>query len=158
RPAAYKVGLAMLCTAAPLVVALTALAVGLSRAAAAVTAILTMLIWWGEPTRAALEEGQIDFLLAALAALVQVGLLVRFDMSPGPLAWFGILISGCLGWFAHPLFFALGLALAMIYYLSVGVRHHLFWHLALLIGLGGALACHGFWLLEWIRSWWIQSP
>ena len=158
NPAAYKVGVFALCTLVPLAVAVSALAAGLNRAGAALASLLACLVWWGEPARMALKEGQIDLLLAALAALTQVGLLIRFDKSPGPLTWVGLVVSGYLGWFSHPLFFALGLPLALVYYLSVGPRHQLFWHLALLVGLAGALACHGFWLLEWVKSWWIQAP
>jgi hypothetical protein len=158
RPAAYKIGVAILCLLAPLIVALAGASAGLNRVSACLASALAVLVWWGDPCRSALEAGQIDLLLATLAAVAQVGLLIRFDRAPGPLTWIGILISGYLGWFAHPLFFALGLPLALIYYLTVGPRHRLIWHLALLVGLAGALLSNGFWLLEWVRSWWIQAP
>jgi hypothetical protein len=69
-----------------------------------------------------------------------------------------LLFAGCLGWFAHPLFFVLLLPLGLVYYLSVGARHRLGWHLALLGTLIGALAGNSFWLIDWASYWWIRLP
>jgi hypothetical protein len=158
RPAAYKAGLAACWLAVPLLLAAAARNAGLNRAAAFFTAAGGLLVWWGAPGRAALEAGQLDLLLASLAALVQTALLLRFDRHPDVVAWLGILASGYLGWFMHPLFFALLLPLALLFYLSTGARHGLVWHLALLAGLGGAVAVNAFWLSDWVGYWWIRSP
>src|SRR5262249_41358034 len=41
----------------------------------------------------------------------------------------------------------------------VGTRHQfLAWHGALLAGLLGGLAVNLFWLVDWVRHWWIRSP
>jgi hypothetical protein len=158
RPAAYKVGLAVCCLLAPLFLTAAARGAGLSRAAACLATGLGLLVWWGRPARDALDAGDVDLLAAALAALAQFGLLLRFDRAPGPVPWLGILAAGYLGWFAHPLFFAVLLPLALVYYLSVGCRHGLVWHLALLAGLAGAVALNAFWLRDWVAYWWLRSP
>jgi hypothetical protein len=158
RPAAYKVGLAVCCLLAPLLLWAAARGAGLSRAAACLATGFGLLVWWGRPAREALDAGDVDLLLAALAALAQFGLLLRFDRAPGFVPWLGILAAGYLGWFAHPLFFAVLLPLALVYYLSVGVRHGLVWHLALLAGLAGAVGLNAFWLRDWVAYWWIRSP
>jgi hypothetical protein len=158
RPAAYKVGLAVCCLLAPLLLLAAARGAGLSHAAACLATGFGLLVWWGQPARDALDAGDVDLLLAALAALAQFGLLLRFDRAPGLVPWLGILAAGYIGWFAHPLFFAVLLPLALVYYLSVGVRHGLVWHLALLAGLAGAVALNGFWLRDWVAYWWLRSP
>ncbi len=158
RPAAYKVGLAACCLLAPLLLTAAARGAGLSRAAAGLATGLGLLVWWGGPARDALAAGDLDLLLAALAALAQFGLLLRFDRAPGLLPWLGILAAGALGWFAHPLFFAVLLPLALLYYLTVGCHHGLAWHLALLAGLAGAVAVNAFWLRDWVAYWWLRAP
>src|SRR5262249_43384208 len=132
RPTAYKLGLALCFALVPLLLAAAARCAGLPRAGATMAALLGLLVWWGHPCRNALEAGQFDLLLATLAALLQVSLLIRYDRAPGVTVWLGLVAAGYLGWFAHPFFFALQLPLGLVYYLSVGHRHALLWHLALL--------------------------
>jgi hypothetical protein len=158
RPAAYKIGLAACCLLVPLLLAAAARGAGLSWAVATLATGLGLLVWWAEPARDAIGAGDFDLLLAALAALAQFGLLLRFDRVPGLGCWLGLLAAGSLGWFAHPLFFAVLLPLALVYYLTVGCRHGLPWHLALLAGLTGAVAANAFWLRDWVAYWWIRSP
>lgn len=158
RPAAYKVGLAVCWLAVPLLLASAARNVGLNRAAAFAVTLAGLVVWWGAPCRGALEAGQLDLLLAALLALVQTALLLRFDRAPGLSTWLGLLASGYLGWFLYPPLFALLLPLALVFYLSVGVRHALFWHLALFAGLAGGVAVNAFWLADWCGHCWIHEP
>jgi hypothetical protein len=158
RPAAYKLGLAACWLAVPLLLAAAARNVGLNRAAACGVAAAGLLVWWGAPCRTALEAGQLDLLLAAPFALVQVALLLRFDRAPNVSTGLGILVAGCLGWYAQPLFFALLLPLALLFYLSVGARHALPWHLALFAALAGGIAANAFWLTDWFNSCWIHEP
>ena len=75
-------------------------------------------------------------------------------------------------WYGAPGYFVLGAAhalvfwatisfltpLVLIYYLSVGTRHCLLWHLALLGGFAGAVASNAFWLTDWVNYWWIRAP
>jgi hypothetical protein len=158
RPAAYKVGLAVCWLLVPLLLAAAARNVGLNRAAAFAVAALGLLVWWGGPCRAALEAGQLDLLLAALAAVVHTALLVRFHRKPCVSAWLGILASGYLGWFTHPLLFLLLSPLALIFYLSAGARHSLPWHLALFAALAGGVAVNAFWLADGVATCWIREP
>lgn len=158
RPAAYKLGVAVLCAVVPLVLFTAARSVGLGRAAACLACLLGLLVWWGQPCRDALEAGEVDLLLATLLVLVQAGLLIRFHSDPGLLSWLGVVGAALLGWFAHPLLLVLLLPLFLIYYLSVGTRHRLAWHLTLLGGLLAAIAVNGFWLIDWITYWWIRVP
>jgi hypothetical protein len=159
RPVVYKVGLALCFLAIPWLLLTGARSAGFGRAVSFLATTLGLLVWWSAPGRQALEAGDLDLHLAALAALAQAGLLVRFDRAPGFAAWLGILAAGCLGWFAHPLYFALTLPLVLIYYLSVGARHRLAaWHLALWTALLGGLAVNLFWLTDWVAYWWIRSP
>src|SRR5260370_24912777 len=46
----------------------------------------------------------------------------------------------------------------LIYYVSVGARHGLVWHLAFLSALAGGVAANSFWLFDWLGYWWIRAP
>lgn len=157
-PAAYKIGLAFICAAVPWFVFLAARGVGMKRASACLASVLALLVWWGQPGRETLESGDIDLLLATLMVLTQAGLLIRYHNDPGPLSWLGVVATTLGGWFAQPLLPALLLPLFLIYYLSVGARHQLAWHLALLGGLLGSIAVNSFWLIDWIGYWWVRVP
>src|SRR6266851_472941 len=84
RPAAYKVGLAICCLCVPLVLVLAGRSFGLRWTAACLAAGFGLLAWWGKPGRDALETGDLDLLLAGLAALAEFGLLIRWNRRPGP--------------------------------------------------------------------------
>ena len=104
------------------------------------------------------KAGDLDLLLGALAALAQAGLLLRFHREPGFGSWLALCGSSCLGWFAYPPLFALLLPLVLIYYLSIGARHHMAWHFALLAGLAAGVGPNFFWLIDWLKYWWIRVP
>ncbi len=157
-PAAYKIGHASLCMVAPLLLFLAARGAGLAPGVAVLATGLGQLVWWGRPGREALEAGDSDLLLAALMALAQAGLLLRYHQRPCPLSLLGVVLTGFVGWFAHPLLQALLLPLFLIYYLSAGIRHRLIWHLPLLVGLVVAVAANFFWLIDWVGYWWIRVP
>jgi hypothetical protein len=156
--AAYKIGLAICCCLAPALLLLAGRGFGLSRGLSCAATTLGLMIWWSTPGRALLEAGDIHLLIGALIGLVCIGWLVRFDQAPDLKRWLVLLFAGCLGWFAHPVFFVLLLPLALIYYLSVGARHRMGWHVALASALLGALASNGFWLVDWASYWWIRLP
>jgi hypothetical protein len=158
RPAVYKVGLAIGCCLAPLLLILAARGFGLSWGLSSAATAVGLMVWWSTPGRALLEAGQMHLLIGALIGLIFVAWLVRFDQQPDLKSWLVLLFAGCLGWFAHPVFFALLLPLALIYYLSIGARHQLGWHVALGSTLFGALASNGFWLVDWAGYWWIRLP
>ena len=159
RPGAYKVGLALTCVLVPVLLLLACRGAGLSMAATFWATAAGQLVWWGVPGQQALQAGDLELLLAALAVLAHVGFLLRYHREPGLTAWLGLLLTGCVGWFAQPLVFPLLLPLLLVYYLSVGARHpSLWWHLTLLASQVGALAVNGYWLSDWVRHWWIRRP
>jgi hypothetical protein len=158
RPAAYKLGLAVLGTLAPWLVMAGARGAGLSRAAACLAAGLSVLVWWGQPCRDALDAGDVDLLLAGVLAVTHAGQLLRYHRDPGPRGLFGAALTGFIAWLAHPLVPALLLVPFLVYYLSVGARHPLAWHVLLLGSLSAAIAANAFWLLDWVDYWWIRLP
>ncbi len=158
RPAVYKVGHALLCLLVPVVLFLAARGVGLGRATACLACALGLLVWWGGPCQSALLAGDSDLLLASMMVLGQASFLIRYHLAPGPLSLAGVVFTGLVGWFAHPLLFVLLLPLFLVYYLSVGARHQLPWHYPLLGGLLAAIAANFFWLGDWVAYWWIRVP
>jgi hypothetical protein len=159
RPAVYKVGLALASLLVPWLLLLACRGAGLSPCATCLATAAGLLVWWGEPGRKALEAGDLELLLAALAALAHTGLLLQYDRAPGFRAWLGLLLTGAFGWFAHPLLFPMLLPLLLIYYLSVGVRHARFsWHFALFVSETAAVGVNLFWLTDWVSYWWLRSP
>jgi hypothetical protein len=158
RPTAYKLGLALCCLAAPFPLFVAARGSGLERPAACLATALGTLVWWGVPGRQLLEAGDLDVLLVGLAALAWLGLLTQFHRVPSFRCWLGVLASGALGWFAEPCVFVQLLPLLLIYYLSVGTRHGLAWHVALLAGLAGSLLVNLWWLPDWLAYCWVRSP
>jgi hypothetical protein len=158
RPAAYKVLLASLVAVVPWLSFLAARGVGLSRAGACLACVLVLLVWWGQPCREALLAGEVDLLLASLMVLTQAGLLIRYHRAPDVRGLAGIIATGLLGWFAHPLLMALLLPLFVIFYVSVGTRHGWAWNAALLAGLLAAIGVNAFWLADWVDYWWIRVP
>jgi hypothetical protein len=158
-PRAYKIGLAVVCCLIPLLLVLAARGAGLGPGAACLAGALGMLIWWGDPCQKLLNAGDLDLLLSVFSALVHLGLLLWFHRLPNLAAWTGLLLSGCVGWFAQPLLFTLLLVpMLLVYYHGVGVRHRFGWHLALLAGLVGGLALNTFWLIDWVEYWWLRVP
>jgi hypothetical protein len=158
RPAAYKLGLALCCCLVPVLLMLASRGFGLGRGLSCAATALGQMVWWSTPGRALLEAGDLHLLMGALVGLVSIAWLVRFDQGPDLKGWMVLLFAGCLGWFAHPVLFALLLPLGLIYYLSVGARHRLGWHVALAATLVGALASNGFWIVDWASYWWIRLP
>jgi hypothetical protein len=159
RPAAYKLGLASFCCLVPLLVACAAWGVGLGPGARCLASVLAVLVCWSDPCRALLVDGDLDLLIAGLAALLHAALLVRLDRQPGLTAWVGLLASSAVGWFAQPLLFGvLAIPLLLIYYLTAGVRHGPFWHATFLAALAGGMAANSFWLVDWFNYWWVLNP
>jgi hypothetical protein len=158
RQAAYKIGVAICVCLVPILIALSAWGLRFCRAATCLAVAFGLLIWWSGPGQDALTDGALDLLLSSLCGLASISLLVRFDREPGVFGWFALVLTTCVGYYAHPLLLILLLPVALLYFLSVGARHSLIWHLALLSNLGIALLANSFWLLDWARSWWIRLP
>jgi hypothetical protein len=158
RPCIYKWGLFGLCIAAPCVFAGAARGAGMSRFRACLACGLGMLVWWGRPCRDLIEAGDIDLLSAALAVLAETGLLLRYHRAPGPLSLLGVALTAFLGWYCHPLLMAVAAPLVLIYFFTVGARHHLLWHTCLAAAIAAPVAANLFWLQDWIDYWWLRTP
>ncbi|MFO0846807.1 MAG: hypothetical protein U0797_31320, partial [Gemmataceae bacterium] len=144
-PAAYKVGLAGLCLVVPLGLFVAARATGQCRGVSLLVTLLGLCVFWSRPGREALEAGDVDLLLGSLMLLVQVGMLVRYHRDAGVVSLAGVVLSGLVAWFAHPLLSLLVLPLLLVYYLAVGHRHRPLWHVPLFAGLLLAVAGNAFW-------------
>jgi hypothetical protein len=158
RPAAYKIGLAVCCLLAPVILLLAARGFGLGAGASTLVVCLGLLIWWGSPCRNALETGELDLLMGALLSVAFVSGLIAFDRRPRIHIWLGLLLAGSIGWFTHQLLALLLLPVVLVYYLSVGAKHRTAWHLALAGCILAALTVNGFWLPSWLTSWWMHLP
>ncbi len=158
QPCVYKLGLAGLCLLAPCVFAGAARGAGMSRFRACLACGLGLLVWWGKPCRDLIEAGDVDLLTAALSVLAETGLLLRYHRAPGPLSLMGVALTAFLGWYCHPLFMAASAPLVLIYFFTVGARHHLLWHTCLAAALAIPVAANLFWLWDWIDYWWLRTP
>jgi hypothetical protein len=157
RPGAYKLGLALCCFVGPLLIFLAGRGTGLGVGANTVAVAASLLVWWSSPCRQLLEAGDLGFLLSGLAVVAGAGTMIHYHRIPGLSSWLGVVFSGCVGWFGQPLLFIAFLPLAFIYYLSVGTKHRLGWHVALLCAFAAPLAVHSFWMYDWLSYWWIRA-
>jgi hypothetical protein len=159
QPAAYKIGFAVLCLLVPCFLLIACKAINLGHATSLLATMLGLLIWWGPHGRSAILTGDFELYLAALAALAHVGLLVAYHRTGSVTAWFGLLITGGMGWFLQPLFFPIALPVLLVYYLSVGVKHEfLAWHVAFWSAEILAVLINLPWLIDWLDSWWLRTP
>jgi len=159
QPAAYKIGLACVCLLVPILLIVACRGAGLDHPTTLVATLLGLLVWWGPLGRGALEAGDSEILLAALAGLAHVGCLIAFHRQPSMANWLGLLLTACLGWFLQPLLFPIALPILLGYYLSVGVKHDfLTWHAAFWLAEQSAVAINLYWLVDWVGYWWLRSP
>jgi hypothetical protein len=156
--AAYKVGLAVCCLLVPLAFAGVARGVGLGPGVACLTAALGVAAWWAPPTAALLVAGDLDLLIGGLAGLVHLSWLARFGRRPNLDSWLVLLVTSCLGWFAHPVLWAALAPVALAYYLATAARRGLGWHLALAGVAAGGLLANAESLADWGRYAWIRMP
>ncbi|MFO0877233.1 MAG: hypothetical protein U0840_07645 [Gemmataceae bacterium] len=157
-PAAYKICLGVICLLVPLLLHVAARGAGLSRGCSVLAALLGMAVLWGKQGRDALEAGDIDLLLGALLLITQAGMLVHYHHVPGIVGLLGVVLSGLLAWFVHPLLALLLFPLFLVYYFTVGHRHRPMWHIPLLAGLLLSVGGNSFWMGELIDHWWIRVP
>jgi hypothetical protein len=158
RPSAYKIGFAACCLAVPFLLLLSARGLGLGTFASLLATAFGQVVWWGGPCRQLLQAGDLDLLLASLAGLTAVGALVLYHRAPGPGGWIGLFASSAAGLFAQPILYASFFPLLLVYYLSVGARHRLAWHVALLVCLVSSVLTNCFWLGDWFAYWWVRLP
>jgi hypothetical protein len=155
-PAAYKIGLAVLCLSVPWVIWLSARSAGLCRGISFVACLAGQMTWWSHVGQQALQAGDVDLLLATLMLLLQLGSLRRFHVVPGILPLMSITLTAIVTWFAHPLLALASVPLFLVYYFTVGLKHRLLWHLCLFVALLLGPAVNSFWLLDWLSYSWIR--
>jgi hypothetical protein len=158
RPAAYKLGLFVCVLLVPLAFVVAARGAGLPAGAAVLAGAGGMLLGWSGPVRHLIEEGDLDFFLAGLAAIVFVAWLARYAKWFGIDSWFVLAGVAVVGWYAHPLVWVGLFPLVVGYYLVLAPRHGLAWHLGLLGTTAAGLAPNLWWLTDWGRYWWLRQP
>ncbi len=158
RPMFYKLGLAGCWLLVPLGLWCAASSLGMRNGSRWLAVLLGMLAWWGKPASALVQAGDLDLLLGSVALLLLACLLARLHCRPTPSIFLGVFAAAALSWYAQPVLCLLYAPVILIYYVSVGPRHGVGWHLGLLSAQAGALILNGFWLVQWFEYWWILSP
>ena len=87
NPAAYKLGVFFFVLMVPMAFIAAARGAGLPAGAAVLAGCLGMLVGWSPAVRHMLDDGQLDFLAAGLAAVVFVPWLGRYARMPGVESW-----------------------------------------------------------------------
>ena len=157
-PSAYKRGLFLCLLLIPLTFVLAGRGAGLSPGASVLAGAGGILICWSGPVRALIEEGELDFLMAGLGAIIFVGWLARFSRWCTADACAVLALTAAAGWYAHPLIWLGLLPVVIGYYLVFAPRHGPAWHLGFLgISVAG-LVPNLWWLMDWGRYWWLRQP
>ncbi len=113
QPAAYKLGFAVSCCLVPVFFLVACQATGLGRGTSLLATGLGLLIWWGPHGRTAVVSGDCELYLASLAGLAHVGFLISFHKTASVASWFGLWLTGCVGWFLQPLLFPIALPILL---------------------------------------------
>ncbi|HJZ59492.1 MAG TPA: hypothetical protein VKE74_31400 [Gemmataceae bacterium] len=158
RPAAYKAGLFACVLLIPLVFVVAARGAGLPPGASVLAGACGLLLAWSGPVRGLIDEGELDFLTAGLAAVVFVTWLARYARQFGVDTCMVLAATAAVGWYAHPVVWLGLLPVVIGYYLVFAPRHGLAWHLGL-VGISAVgLAPNLWWLTDWGRYWWLRQP
>ncbi|MCE9568167.1 MAG: hypothetical protein K8U57_39710 [Planctomycetes bacterium] len=158
RPAAYKLGVFAVLLAIPFAFVLAARGAGLTAGASMLAGIGGMMLMWSRPGRHMIEAGQIDSLAAGLAALVFVPWLARFARTLGIDAWLVLAGTALAGWFFNP-FVWMGLTpIVFVYYLIFAPRHGLAFHLSLAGVTFVGITPNVWWMVDWVKFWWLRQP
>ncbi len=158
RPAAYKFGVFAFLLLVPVGFIAAARGAGLPAGAAVLTGCFGVLIGWCPAVRLMLEEGQLDFLAAGLAAAVFVPWLGRYAKHPGPESCLVLAGLALVGWYAHPLVWAGLLPVMFVFYLVFAPQHGPGWHLGLAGITSAGVVPNVWWLLDWGKYWWLRQP
>jgi hypothetical protein len=158
QPALYKIGMTCCWLAVPLALWLAAGALGLRGGSRSLAVALAMLVWWGKPGSELTAAGDLDLMLGSVALLSLACALVKLHSQPRGRAFVAVFVAAALAWFTSPVLCLLYAPAILIYYVSVGPRHQVGWHLGLLTAQAGALFVNGFWLAQWFEYWWLLSP
>jgi hypothetical protein len=158
NPAAYKLGLFTVLVLVPVVFVVAARGAGLPVGAAVLAGVGGVWLGWSEPVQRMISEGQLDLLIAGLAAVVFVPWLARFARTLGVEAWAVLATTAVIGWYCHPLLW-LGLTpIVLVYYVVFAPRHGPAWHLGLTGITFVGVAPNAWWLVDWGKYWWLRQP
>lgn len=159
KPAAYKLGFALVCFLVPVFLLVACKTIGFGHLTSLLATFLGQLIWWGPHGRSAMISGECELYLAALNGLTHVGFLIAYHRTTSVWSWFGLWLTSCLGWFLQPLLFPIALPVLLVYYLSVGTKHDfLTWHFAFWGAEVLGVVVNLPWLIDWVISWWLRTP
>lgn len=158
RPAAYKLGVFAFLLLVPVGFIAAARGADLPAGAAVLTGCFGVLIGWCPAVRVMLEDGQLDFLAAGLAAAVFVPWLGRYAKNPGAESCLVLAGLALVGWYAHPLVWAGLLPLMFVFYLVFAPQHGPGWHLGLAGVTSAGVVPNAWWLIDWGRYWWLRQP
>ncbi len=157
-PASYKLGLFLCLLLVPLAFVLAGRGAGLPAGASVLAGAGGILLCWTAPVRGFIEEGELDFLMAGLGAIVFVAWLARYAHWCTADACLVLALTAAAGWYAHPIVWFGLFPIVVCYYLVFAPRHGPAWHLGLLgISVAG-LAPNLWWLNDWVRYWWLRQP
>lgn len=155
-PAAYKLGVLIVCAVVPVVLAAAARGFGVSAGGACWAAIGGCILWWTPGVRSLLDAGQLDLLLVGMAIVLFLGGMVRYGKEPGVTPWLMMAAASVVGWFAHPACWLGSLPLVAAWYLINAPRHGLAWHLGAIAVLPVGVVPNLVWLGDWSRFWWVR--
>lgn len=156
-PAAYKLGLLVLCGLVPLVFAAAARGFGVPAAGCCWAGIGGCVVWWAPPVRPLLDAAAFDLLGVGLAAVLFLGGLARYASAAGGVSgWALMAAASVLGWYAHPVAWAGVLPAVAIVYLVAAPRRGLAWHLGSAAVLLLGVAANLWWMTDWSRFLWMR--
>ncbi len=158
RPSAYKFGVFVFLLLVPVGFIAAARGAGLPAGAAVLAGCCGVVLGWSPAVRHMIEEGQLDFLGAGLAAAVFVPWLGRYAKTPGVEAWMVLAGLAVIGWYAHPLVWLGLLPVVFVFYLVFAPRHGPGWHLGLAGITMAGIAPNAWWLIDWGKYWWLRQP
>lgn len=156
-PRAYKLGLVAGCALGPLVFALAAWGAGCPPGGWVAGALLGTVVWWSEPVRVLLVNGNADLIGVGLAGLLFVGVLPRYAATPGLMSWALLAAAEAGGWYCHPVVWLGLFPVGFAYYAAVAPRHGLLWHLGQVAAFGAGLGPNLWWMADWVKFWWLRQ-
>ena len=156
RPAAYKLGVAMVWFLLPLLLPVAAASMRWELAAGCTAAWLGAALCWSDLGRSMLWAGDVDLLLAAGLTVVHAALLSAHSRQPSFALWLGLLFTGWGMVFCQPGLLAVVLVLGAFCCLHSAGRHSSAWYLGLVAVLGLSAAGNAWWLRDAVAYWWIQ--
>jgi hypothetical protein len=154
---AYKVGVALSWWLLPLFPFLSTVVLRWGLPTRCGAAWAGMALCWSDFGRGLLFAGEMDLLLAAGLAVLQLASLVRYTTRPSAAAGLFMAANGWALVFLQPLLAGVPPVLCLLLGIRNAGKRGLTWHLGLALSATAAIAGNGWWLAELARFWWIQA-